>query len=464
MYNSADDLNMKTTLIIIFSLLSFGLIAQCYPDRHSTNITDSWLSCTKTASPNPANGDGYWIMYDLGAAHDLYNVHIWNINHPDFVTYGFKKMKIELSQDGVSWLALGSFDIPKALSSSFYEGYRGINFDGINAQYVLITGEENFGGTCFGLGEIKIYTSPQDIDDWNFAITVCETDGIVEQLSFGENLNGEYAGGGVVDKNNGTFDFDANLVGPGLYNIKYTYNQNGMEQISMGSIEVLSCETRFCGDCFPCDNYSQAVIDGNPIPLGTYSADSVASMGTVNPNSLEVNFRGEESVLLNSGFTVEPSRDFTADIRDCQTNLIQNPSFEGSLATWSSTFSSTTPGTANWVSNDYFEANNAALIDVTTASANDWRVQFKQSGIELEAGEMYEFSFAIKGDVRKVCTVRCYTSTFFVSEIIDVDPFWNHHTFTFQADNNTSNCIINFQLGATPGLTYIDHVKLVKVD
>jgi len=267
----------------------------------------------------------------------------------------------------------------------------------------------------------------------------------------------------VTDKGNGTFDFDADLVGPGIYYVKYSYNQGG-NRTSTGTIEVLSCETRFCGDCLPCDNYSQAIIDSNPVPTGVYSADSLASMGTINPASLEVNFRGEERVLLDVGFEAQPSEDFVAEIRDCQTNLVQNPSFEGSLDSWSSSFSSTTPGTANWVSNDYFEASNAALIDVTTASSNDWRVKFQQTGIALEAGKTYEFSFAMKGDTRKEATVRCTGDGTYVSEIFDVDPFWNHYTFTFQTNNSTSNCAIEFRFGATPGLTYIDHVKLVKID
>ncbi len=456
---------MKNILIFLLSLSFSALSSQCFPDRHNTNITDSWVSCNKSANPNPANGNSYWLMYDLGASYDLYNVHLWNINHPDFVTYGFKKMKIEYSADATSWSTLGTFTIPKALSSSYYEGYRGVNFEGLNARYVLVTGVENYGGSCFGLAEIKIYTSPQELDDWEFAVTVCESDGVISQLSFGEDLNGAYTGAGVTDNNDGSFDFNADLLGPGNYDIQYEYQDAGVTKISQGTIEVLSCESRFCGDCLPCGGFSQLAIDSDPIPEGIYAADSVSSIGNVNAISQNVNFRGEDFVSLGPGFKSQPSDIFVAEIRDCQTNLVQNPSFEGSLNPWSSSFSSTTPGSASTVSSNYFEASNAALIDVFTSAPNDpWRVKFQQTGITLEEGKKYELSFAIKGDVRKEAQIRCNTATVFVSETIDVDPFWNHHTFLFTADNNISNCVINFQLGATQGSTYIDHVRLVKID
>lgn len=41
------------------------LFSQAYPDRHSTNLTDGWLSCNATTNPNPVRGGGHWIMYNL---------------------------------------------------------------------------------------------------------------------------------------------------------------------------------------------------------------------------------------------------------------------------------------------------------------------------------------------------------------------------------------------------------------
>jgi hypothetical protein len=97
---------------------------------------------------------------------------IWNFNTPQRVNSynneswslaplqgkledGMKDIIIDISLNGTVWKEWGRFTIAKAPGSSFYEGVFGPDFNGQLARYVLITGTSNYGGTCYGLGEIK---------------------------------------------------------------------------------------------------------------------------------------------------------------------------------------------------------------------------------------------------------------------------------------------------------------------
>jgi hypothetical protein len=83
-------------------------------------------------------------------------MHIWNTNSPDYWANGMKDIVIDISNDGATWTEVGEFQIPMADATSTYEGVDLYDFAGINAQYVLITGLSNHGGSCFGLSEIRI--------------------------------------------------------------------------------------------------------------------------------------------------------------------------------------------------------------------------------------------------------------------------------------------------------------------
>ena len=164
----------RKSLVICFTILYISaLFSQAYPDRHSTNLSDGWLSCQTSANPNPLRGNSHWIMYNLGDTYALTTSKIWNFNTPARVNSdnngswslqplpgkledGMKDILIDLSTDGVTWKEHSRFTIPKAPGSSFYEGVFGPDFSGKTARYVLITATSNHGGSCYGLGELKI--------------------------------------------------------------------------------------------------------------------------------------------------------------------------------------------------------------------------------------------------------------------------------------------------------------------
>ncbi|MEL6924228.1 MAG: discoidin domain-containing protein [Bacteroidota bacterium] len=143
-----------TTLLFVFA--SANVMAQCYLDRHNTNWFDGWLSCNTSMNPNAMRGESHWILYNLNELYELHQLHIWNTNAPDYLTSGMQSIAIDISDDGVTWTSVGEFEIPMADGSSTYEGLDLYDFEGTNAQYVLITGLSNHGGSCFGLSEMRI--------------------------------------------------------------------------------------------------------------------------------------------------------------------------------------------------------------------------------------------------------------------------------------------------------------------
>jgi hypothetical protein len=161
------------TMIAFLCLSSSALIAQPFPDRHSTSMTDNWLSCTSSQNPNTNRGISHWLRIDLGDTYALQTSKIWNFTTPERInsyenagwslsplpgklTDGIKDMVIDLSMDGITWVEWGRYSLAQATGSGFYEGSVGPDFQGKIARYILITGVTNHGGTCYGLGEVKI--------------------------------------------------------------------------------------------------------------------------------------------------------------------------------------------------------------------------------------------------------------------------------------------------------------------
>lgn len=150
---------MKNLYLYIALTLFSGLQtlqAQCYPDRHSTNWYDGWVSCEPSTNPISSYGSTHWIMYDLGYNYVLNKTKIWNTNEPKHLDYGINEYTIDYSLDGVTWDNLGNFTIDQASGSSTYEGVEGPDFEGTKARYVLITPNTNYGGDCYGFSELKI--------------------------------------------------------------------------------------------------------------------------------------------------------------------------------------------------------------------------------------------------------------------------------------------------------------------
>ena len=138
-------------------LAHYQAYAQCgLTDQLDNSSQSSWLSCTKTVSPNPARGASHWIKYDLGQSYTLFQSQVWNYNEQEQTNQGFNKVVIDYSHDGVSWSQLGdTFTWPLSSGDPSYSGFQGPDFNGTGARYVLITSvdPDNTSG-CRGFGKL----------------------------------------------------------------------------------------------------------------------------------------------------------------------------------------------------------------------------------------------------------------------------------------------------------------------
>jgi hypothetical protein len=161
-------MNMKK--IILFIILLTGAMqsggAQCFPNRHSTNFFDGWISCELAESPNPVRGKSHFIMYDYSKVFKLGQTEIWNTNDPGHLDWGMRDVIIDYSLDGINWIEAGQYTFPQASGLSTYEGEPGPNLNDIEARYLLITGVSNYGSNdCFGLSEFRISAEEVIISD-----------------------------------------------------------------------------------------------------------------------------------------------------------------------------------------------------------------------------------------------------------------------------------------------------------
>ncbi len=149
---------MKKNLYLVLALMivSETAIAQCFPDRHSTNYYDGWISCETAPNPNTVRPSGHFIMYDFGKVFMLGQMQLWNTNDPARLDWGMRDVAIDVSLDGENWMHAGDFTIPQANGLSTYEGDAGPFLNQIEARYLLITGLNNYGGECFGLSEMRV--------------------------------------------------------------------------------------------------------------------------------------------------------------------------------------------------------------------------------------------------------------------------------------------------------------------
>ena len=142
--------------IIVLMFVTQILQAQCFPNRHSTNFFDGWISCEPAESPNSLRPPGHFIMYDFGKVYKLGQMQIWNTNDPAHLDWGMRDVAIDYSTDGSSWIHAGNFTFPQASGLSTYEGAEGPHLNDIEGRYLLITGINNYGGSCYGLSEMKV--------------------------------------------------------------------------------------------------------------------------------------------------------------------------------------------------------------------------------------------------------------------------------------------------------------------
>lgn len=141
-------------LVVIANSLIFS---QLDPDRHTTSPSDGWKSCVESMNPNTDLGMGHWIQFDFLTSQQLTLVKLWNHNDPAHLDDGVSSIRIDYSQDNITWTDGGTYNVAQSDGSSFYQGAIVADLNGANARYLVITALGNHGGTCFGFDETRFY-------------------------------------------------------------------------------------------------------------------------------------------------------------------------------------------------------------------------------------------------------------------------------------------------------------------
>lgn len=244
-------------------------------DQVDNNSSNNWLSCVKTTNPNAARPQSHWIQYDLSGRHRLFGTQVWNYNVPDSTSYGFTTAAVDYSEDGIAWTELGTYAWPLATGDSNYSGFAGPNFQGIEAQYVLITSLDNSPG-CKGLSKMAFTAI-----ECPLAGTVCDD--------------------GDPDTSDDTYNSDCECIG--------------------NSLLVNDCDEQ------------NLTLGDSLLTAPKYDAiDDVTSVSTI-PAASKVGFVGGQSVVLDVGFETQPNSVFSAAIDTCETtsNLVGQALVQRSL-------------------------------------------------------------------------------------------------------------------------------------
>ncbi len=123
---------------------------------HDTAPTTMWMSAG--APPN-------WIQYEFDKVYKLHQLLVWNANQviESMLGFGAKKVTIETSTDGTKWALLANVpEFARAPGTPDYAANTTVNFGGVEAKFVKLTVNANWGGLApqTGLAEVRFTYVP----------------------------------------------------------------------------------------------------------------------------------------------------------------------------------------------------------------------------------------------------------------------------------------------------------------
>ncbi len=126
---------------------------------HNTNVNNSFSS----TSPTP-------ITFRFDSPQPIGYIYIWNYNAGGNQVNGMKDIRVEYSLDGRTWFTVGTgkYTLSKALpgentqyggnaANNQASGRNAIDMMGVPASYVRITPLSNYGGSQYGLSEVRFF-------------------------------------------------------------------------------------------------------------------------------------------------------------------------------------------------------------------------------------------------------------------------------------------------------------------
>jgi len=125
-------------------------------DLHGTDPSTMWMS----AAVQPS-----WIQFELDKVYKLYEMWVWNANQQiePVLGFGAKSVKVEYSTDGTTWAALANVpEFAQAPGAAAYTPNTVVSFGGVEAKYVKLTINANWGGLApqTGLSEVRFFYIP----------------------------------------------------------------------------------------------------------------------------------------------------------------------------------------------------------------------------------------------------------------------------------------------------------------
>ncbi len=159
---------------------------------HSNNATQMWIS-------DPSQEGTVWIQYAFDQAYQLGTMMVWNHNVGEpwlsELDRGMRDVIVSYSMDETNWTTLGNYTIPMGTGENGALPSIGIDFAGIEAQYVRITAAEvngNWGAAGHhALSEVRFgqynqpvisYIMPDTSGNGNDAITYVDPELVTEAI------------------------------------------------------------------------------------------------------------------------------------------------------------------------------------------------------------------------------------------------------------------------------------------
>lgn len=112
----------------------------------STPDGNMWVS--DTGDLNPV------LVFDLGASYNLQTARVWNYNEGCCTAFGARAVEVSASLDNVNWSILGTNTFAQA-GGGTAEPAQNFSTPAANVRYVRFRLLTNYGGTLFGLSEIR---------------------------------------------------------------------------------------------------------------------------------------------------------------------------------------------------------------------------------------------------------------------------------------------------------------------
>jgi hypothetical protein len=193
-----DGTMTATESSAIFDQISHGAISTVNGSglvggtTHSTDHLDAWhteLNNHAITHTAPSGTQCYeWLAYDFGQTYNLGTMWVWNMNQWNHSSAGLSDVTIEYSTDGINWNTLGNFVWPRSapdigLETAGYAGFQGPDFGGVEARYVVVAAQNNYGSPYFGLSEVRFNVLPPTTEyigagNWDETMTATESSDI----------------------------------------------------------------------------------------------------------------------------------------------------------------------------------------------------------------------------------------------------------------------------------------------